>query len=155
MKRGIVLPCSAMFLAALVFCACSKKGGGEQAVKLTVSEPPVTPEQVAKDVIDREDPFQSLENWKNYNGKVVAWSGTVAEADSLEKEQAARYFAYSGRTLAVVEVKSLRIQVPSDKPFDAGTAVAFTATLNGYSATGDDRKVYVAADGLSINTVGR
>ena len=155
MKKRIALPWIAPFLAAIVFCACSKTGGRDEAVKLAVSDPPVTPEQIAEDVIDQEDPFQSLENWKNYNGKVVAWSGTVGEADSIEKAQAARYFAYSGRTLAVIEVKSLRVQVPSDKPFAAGTNVAFTASLNGYSASGDDRKVYVAADGLSINAVGK
>ncbi len=151
-KKVVVLLWAATVLAVLIPCACSKKGGGEKAVRLKVSVPAVTPELIAKDVMDQEHFWDGNENWKKYDSTVVRWSGAVVEPDSLEKAEAARNFAYDGRTLVVVEVKGLRVQVPSDKPFDAGTAVAFTAMLNGYSAIGDYRKVYVARYGLSIKT---
>ena len=152
-KKSIAFLWTAVLSTAILFFACNK-GGGAGGIKLIVSVPAVTPEQIAQDVMDQESSSQAVANWRqNCVDKVVAWSGTVVEPDTIEQAAAARDYSYRDRTLVVVEVKGLRVQVPSDKAFTAGTGVVFTATLTGFNISG--RKVFVHQDGLSINAVGR
>jgi hypothetical protein len=153
MKRRLVLMSIVPLLVGLFLCSC-KKGTGGTTVRLVVSIPPVTTEQIERDVMDQEESKQSVANWKNYVDKVVTWSGIVMEPGQYEKIHAERDFSFSGRTLVVVQVKNLRVQIPAEKAFTPGTNVTFTATLNGFVG-GSSRQIFVARDGLSIEPSGK
>ena len=138
---------SAILVSFLICCSAERKSDTE-GPELSVSVPEVLPEQIEMEVMEQDDPHQSLENWNNFKNKVVRWSGKVVDPIEREKFMADGDFNFEGRALVVVKVRSLRVQLPSEKIFKTGVEMTFIARLTGYSGTGN--KIWVSKEGLKI-----
>ena len=150
MKKRTSLALLILGVGVLLF-ACGKKGEGGSAKSLSVSVPAVLPADIERDVMSQEDSKVMMENWKKYKEKVVAWTGTVVAPDEYELAASSRDFTYSGKTLVVVQVNAMRVQIPSPTAFPPGTNVFFVATLSGFAATsGSGQKIYLDDEGLEI-----